>query len=31
MKDKALDLVKQLKAIAPEDEEIKEFIKVLSE
>ncbi len=31
MKGKALDLVKQLKAIAPEDEEVKEFIKVLSE
>lgn len=31
MKSKALDLVKQLKAIAPEEEEVKEFIKVLSE
>lgn len=31
MKGKALDLTNQLKAIAPEDEEVKEFIKILSE
>lgn len=31
MKDKALDLANQLKSIAPEDEEVKEFIKILSE
>ena len=31
MKDKALDLAKQLQELAPEDEEVKEFIKVLSE
>ncbi len=31
MKNEALDLAKQLEELAPEDEEVKEFIKVLSE
>ena len=31
MKNEALDLAKQLAELAPEDEEVKEFIKVLSE
>ncbi len=30
MRDKALDLSKRLEKIAPEDEEVKEFIKILS-
>ncbi len=30
MRDKALDLSKKIRKIAPEDEEVKEFIKILS-